>query len=68
MFEDAGQQPEECIIVEDRPRYLKMAKKTGTNVIQACITQEYKPVVSHFYFDTKDLLKVISQIIKQSKK
>jgi FMN phosphatase YigB (HAD superfamily) len=43
IFKDLGIAPNQSIVIDDNPYFLKMAEKSGRNVIQACLTEDYLP-------------------------
>ena len=64
IFKHSKVDATKAIIIEDRPRCLENALKAGTNVIQACITGEYKPQFPFYIENMKDLPIVIDNLIE----
>ena len=64
IFNHSGVDPAKSIIIDDQPQFLEKALKTGTNVIQACITGEYKPQFPFFVDNMRDLIPTIENLIE----
>ena len=65
IFENLSLDPRKAIIIEDNPRYLNQAEKAGANVIQACLTGEYKPCYKYYFKQIVDLNEVILKMLKK---
>ena len=68
IFNETSLDPRKAIVIEDTPRYLEAAKKSGATVIQACLTGERKPEYRYYIECMKDLPELISKLIKKIKK
>ncbi|MFW9829500.1 MAG: HAD family hydrolase [Candidatus Thorarchaeota archaeon] len=66
IFKDLGITPNQAIIIDDKPYYLKMAEKSGSIVIQACVSGEFEPQFPFIIYDMKNLSKIIQQISKKN--
>ncbi|MFX1344588.1 MAG: HAD family hydrolase [Promethearchaeota archaeon] len=53
-----------AIIIEDQPRFLENALNVGANIIQACITGEYKPQFPFYVKNMYELPNVIENLIE----
>ena len=67
IFDDIKLKPKKAIVVEDRPRFIENAFKTGANVIQACITGEFQPKFPFHVEDMHQLPIVIENLIRTLK-
>ncbi|MFX0000160.1 MAG: hypothetical protein ACFE9Q_00680 [Candidatus Hodarchaeota archaeon] len=65
IFKDLDIAPQQAIIINDKPYYLKMAEKSGAIEIQACITGEFEPQFPYVIYNMKNLSKIIQQIIEK---
>jgi phosphoglycolate phosphatase-like HAD superfamily hydrolase len=64
IFKHSEVDPKIAIIIEDQPRFLENAQEAGANVIQACITGEYKPQFPFFVENMRDLVPTIENLIE----
>jgi len=64
IFEHSEVDRAKTIVIEDNPRFLNGALEAGANVIQACITGEFKPQFPFFVKNMKDLVPTIENLIK----
>ena len=64
IFNHSGVDPTKSIVIDDQPRFLDKALEAGTNVIQACITGEFKPQFPFFVENMRDLVPTIENLIK----
>jgi len=53
-----------AIIIEDNPRFLNAALEVGANVIQSCLTGEFKPQFPFYVEDMSNLNLIIENLIK----
>jgi FMN phosphatase YigB (HAD superfamily) len=67
IFNDIKLESKKAIVIEDRPKCIENALKTGANVIQACITGEYQPQYPFYVEDMHNLPKVVENLIKTLK-
>jgi len=63
IFNDIKIESKKAIVIEDRPRFIEVALKTGANVIQACITGEFQPQYPFYVENMHKLPKVIENLI-----
>ena len=63
IFKDMNITPNQTIIIDDKPYYLNIAEKSGANVIQACLTGEFKPQFLYNIADMKKLPQMIEEIV-----
>jgi HAD superfamily hydrolase (TIGR01509 family) len=68
IFEDINLDPRRAIIIEDNPRYLENAERSGANVIQACLTKQHKPEFTYHVEDMNNLPEIVLKLIKKIKK
>ncbi len=66
IFEDLGIPPKKAIIVEDKPYYLKIAKNLGANVIQACLTGQFKTQFQYVVTDMRNISKIIEEVVENN--
>jgi FMN phosphatase YigB (HAD superfamily) len=64
IFNDIKLESKKAIVIEDRPRFIENALKTGANVIQACITGEFQPKYPFYVENMHQLPKVIENLIR----
>ena len=64
IFKHSGVDATKAIVIEDHPRFLDSALEVGANVIQACITGEYKPQFPFYVENMRDLTLIIENLIK----
>jgi FMN phosphatase YigB (HAD superfamily) len=64
IFNDIKMDSEKTIVIEDQPRFIENALKTGANVIQACITGEFQPKYPFYVESMFQLPKVIENLIR----
>lgn len=62
IFKDLGITPNQSIVIDDNPYFLKMAEKFGGNVIQACLTGEFLPQFRYMFKRMKDLPEIIAKV------
>lgn len=70
MFEHAGVEPKNSLIIDDRPNKLYFAKETGATVIQSRVLKEQDVAVKYFYERGKNyylLLKKLTKLIQFEK-
>jgi FMN phosphatase YigB (HAD superfamily) len=63
IFNDIELESKKAIVIEDRPRCIENALKTGANVIQACITGEFQPKYPFYVENMHHLPEVIENLI-----
>ena len=63
IFEDLGIPPQNAIIIEDKPYYLKIAENLGANPIQACLTGKNHPQFPYVVTDMRKLSKIIEEVV-----
>jgi len=68
IFENLNLNPRRAIVIDDAPRYLENAERSGANVIQACLTEEKKPSFQYNINHMSELPEVVMQVIKKAKK
>ncbi|MCE7740340.1 MAG: hypothetical protein KAU62_16050 [Candidatus Heimdallarchaeota archaeon] len=68
IFKDINLDPERAIVVDDNPNFLDSAEKLGANVVQACLTGEYKTTYRYFVEHINNLPEVIEKLVKKIKK
>ncbi|MFW9972221.1 MAG: HAD family hydrolase [Candidatus Odinarchaeota archaeon] len=66
IFKDLGISAKQAILIEDRPYYLNIAEKLGTNVIQACLTGKYKTQYQYFITNMKKAPQIIEEVINNN--
>jgi len=64
MFEHAGVEPRNSIVIDDRPNKLYFAKEAGATVIQSRVLKEQDVAVKYFYERAEELLPLIKKINK----
>jgi HAD superfamily hydrolase (TIGR01509 family) len=64
IFNDIKLESKKAIIIEDQPRFIENALKTGANTIQACITGEYQPQYPFYVENMHQLPEVIENLIR----
>jgi FMN phosphatase YigB (HAD superfamily) len=64
IFKDIKLEPKKAIVIEDKPRFIENALKTGANVIQACVTGEFQPKYQFYVENMHQLPKVIQNLIR----
>ena len=64
IFKDIKLEPKKAIVIEDRPRFIENASKTGASVIQACVTGEFQPKYPFYVESMHQLPKVIENLIR----
>ena len=64
IFNDIKLESKKAIVIEDRPKCIENALKTGTNVIQAGVTGEYQPKYPFYVENMYQLPKVIENLIR----
>jgi FMN phosphatase YigB (HAD superfamily) len=64
IFKDIKMESKKAIVIEDQPRFIENALKTGANVIQACITGEFQPRYPFYVENMYQLPKVIENLIR----
>lgn len=62
LFNDLNIQPNQAIIIDDKPYYLKIAKILGAHVIQACLKGEFKPEFKYVIMNMKNLPEIIEKV------
>jgi phosphoglycolate phosphatase-like HAD superfamily hydrolase len=62
IFNDLDINPNQAIIIDDKPYYLNFAQSLGTHVVQACLTGEFEPEFTYFIKHMKNLPMVINRI------
>ena len=62
IFNDLNIQPNQAIIIDDKPYYLKIAESLGAHIIQACLTEEFGPEFNHYIRDMNNLPEIIEKI------
>jgi beta-phosphoglucomutase-like phosphatase (HAD superfamily) len=68
IFEDMNLDPRRAIVVDDVPRYLDNAERSGANVIQACLTEELEASFQYYVNHMSELPEIVEKIIKKAKK
>lgn len=68
LFKDIKLDPRRAIIIDDNPKFLDSAEKTGANVIQACLTGEHEPTYRYVIENMNSLPEVIEKLVKKVKK
>ena len=68
IFEDFNLDPRRAIVIDDAPRYLESAERSGANVIQACLTNQHKPEFTYYVESMNDLPEIIIKLVKKIKK
>ena len=63
IFKDLEIKPKQAIFIDDKPYYLNIAEKLGTNVIQACLTGKYSPQFPYIITDMKKISQIIEEVI-----
>jgi FMN phosphatase YigB (HAD superfamily) len=66
IFTDLRIKPEQAIVIDDKPYYLKIAEKLGAHTIQACLIDEVEPKFDNYIISIKSLPKIIEKIIHES--
>jgi FMN phosphatase YigB (HAD superfamily) len=61
-----GIAPNQSIVIDDNPYFLKMAEKSGGNVIQACLTEDYLPQFQYIFKRMKDLPEIIAKVKEEN--
>lgn len=64
IFKDIKLESKKAIVIEDQPRFIENALKTGANVIQACVTGEFQPKYPFYVENMHQLPKVIENLIR----
>ncbi|MFX1497103.1 MAG: HAD hydrolase-like protein [Promethearchaeota archaeon] len=64
IFNDIKLESKKAIVIEDQPRFIENALKTGANVIQACITGDFQPKYPFYVEDMHQLPNVIENLIR----
>jgi len=64
IFNDIKLESKKAIVIEDQPRFIEIALKTGANVIQACITGEFQPKYPFYVENMHQHPKVIENLIR----
>ncbi|MFX0004231.1 MAG: HAD hydrolase-like protein [Candidatus Hodarchaeota archaeon] len=64
IFNDINLESKNAIVIEDQPRFIENALKTGANVIQTCITGEFQPKYPFYVENMHQLPKVIENLIR----
>ncbi|MFX1601615.1 MAG: HAD hydrolase-like protein [Promethearchaeota archaeon] len=64
IFNDIKLESKKAIVIEDQPRFIENALKTGANVIQACITGEFQPKYPFYVENMHHLPTVIENLIR----
>jgi len=64
IFNDIKLESKKAIIIEDHPRFIENALRTGANVIQACITGEFQPKYPFYVENMHQLPKIIENLIR----
>jgi len=67
IFKHSSVDATKAIIIEDNPRFLEAALEAGANVIQACITGEFKPQFPFYVDNMYDLNLIVENQIKSLK-
>ncbi|MFX0147589.1 MAG: HAD family hydrolase [Candidatus Hodarchaeota archaeon] len=63
IFTDLNVTPEQSIVIDDKPFYLKHAEKLGAIVIQACLTGEYTSQFPYIITHMSELPVLIEEVI-----
>jgi FMN phosphatase YigB (HAD superfamily) len=63
IFKDLDITPRQTIFIDDKPYYLNIAERLGTNVIQACLTGKYDPKFPYIITDMKNCVQIIEEVI-----
>jgi HAD superfamily hydrolase (TIGR01509 family) len=66
IFNDLNIPPNQAIIIDDKPYYLKIAKSLGAHVIQACLKGEFKPEFNYYITDMKNLPEIIETLREEN--
>jgi FMN phosphatase YigB (HAD superfamily) len=64
IFKDIKLESKKAIVIEDKPKFIENALKSGAHVIQACITGEFQPKYPFYVQNMHQLPKVIEKLIK----
>lgn len=64
IFNDIKLESKKAVVIEDQPRFIESALKTGANVIQACITGEFQPEYPFYIENMHQLPKIIEDLIR----
>ncbi len=68
IFEDINLNPKRAIVIDDVPRYLENAERSGANVIQACLTKQHKPEFAYYVENMNNLPEIVIKLVKKIKK
>ncbi|MHA2186071.1 MAG: HAD family hydrolase, partial [Promethearchaeota archaeon] len=64
ILNDVSVNPRRAIFIEDRPRFIENALKTGAHIIQACVTGDFPPQYPFYVENMNELPHVIDNLIR----
>lgn len=64
IFKEVSVDSNKAIVIEDRPRFIENALKSGAHVIQACVTGEFPPQYPFYIENMNELPNVIDNLIR----
>ncbi|MFX1402564.1 MAG: hypothetical protein ACFE8V_15110 [Promethearchaeota archaeon] len=64
IFNDLRIYPDRAIVIEDHPKFIESALKSGAQVIQACVTGDFTSQYPFYVENMNDLPNIIDNLIE----